>query len=165
MKNLFFFLLISPIVTSGQSKYICSTIINNDKFIINYCDDNQEKTSTSECLIKNDNGKQCFVLDADTIYIDVDTSATYLGDMRNEIVEEQNFPYSSPGYQPVIFYIFILDKKGNIIQKGLNRQMPFLDEYQLEFFRILKSINGGFIPAVVNGENVGSIFFFTMPLR
>ena len=150
MKLLFFSVLGFLFLTVTEPLYIKYIQFDKHSITINYTD-----SSVVKCPIINEKGKKHFLLNGKTIYIDVDLEAKWNLDIDSLLRVSTLRPDHNSPYLPIMFFVFIIDEDGKIINQGIERKAP-QDDYQKEFERLVKSINCKLTPAVVNGKNVAS---------
>ena len=137
---------------SAQTAYIKSIKTDKQSIVISYFD-----TIKTAFALEKDSFKRCFTFDSiHKVYLDVDKQAKSINSIDSMLKVNTIRPHYNCQYLPIMYFIFIIDKNGEIINKGFDRELE-LDEYQKEFYRLMRLINNKFEPSLVNGEKVASL--------
>ena len=141
-----------------DDSYIRSTYTKKNKIKVFYTDSNLSTCCiVKQYKIKRQSCYKYFILNNETIYLNVDTMAKYKGDIIDIFKENLNTPIGIPNGSVDVYLVFIVDSLGNIIDKGFDRSV-IINDHQKEFFRVLKLLNGRFEPAMINGKKVSTLF-------
>lgn len=135
------------------TKYIKSTLLNENFITINFSD-----SLSLKCDIKKENSKRYFLLrDNKKVYLDVDKTVQWIENIDSLFKVNTLRPDLVLGEPlPIMYLVFIFDEDGGIIYQGFDREFP-QNNYHKEFFRLMTLVKGKVEPATVNGKKVSSI--------
>jgi hypothetical protein len=158
MKSFVILLLVSLLFPMRDTAYIKFTRIDKNGISIHFDD-----STSLKCPITKEKSKRWFCLkEKSKIYLDVDNEAKWKVNIDSLLKANTIRPKLHIGEMlPIMYLVFIVDENGKIFLSGLDREIP-QDDYQKEFFRLVKLINADFEPATLGGKKVASVFKYNV---
>lgn len=149
-----------PKVTD-EKKVIVSAYEDTCYYHLAFLNEAKNEFITNEFKIYRDSlDKRYFILDSTKYYLDVDSSARSEISILNFFIDHVAEPEIAGFNWAYIFLIFLINEDGEIQYSGVDRYYSIDDLYQEEYLRVTKKIDWDFIPAMVSGKNVGSVYVF-----